>query len=733
MIDRDDFYVQYAEALQTYLQAKGEAGLAVGHELGRRALSARLSMLDIIENHSRLAEETERRRPDDRAAALQFLLRTLAEFDVATRGFLDSTMRYDQQPARSDGLADRDVFRDALVNSLQEGFFVANHVGAIVEINEAFVDITGYGPDALPYQPPYPWVNDETTTNKRLSALREHGSITTETAIRHRDGTVRWVAISINAVTAQRTDHHAYVGTIRDVTAERAVVERERAVARLATAVSVAKNVDEVLSMALAQSRSRLDTRRLTACVWRQGEPDPAVHTAGEPRVSTWSDLDEDWRRTFADARDWLPLTVTPVGAEPSTGTTRGFVAVLTGARDVVVGLEHAVPRAVGAEDRQYVMALFGHISLAMQHVRQLEIARDTSLTLQRSLLPASTLPVGCAVRYEPAVSPLEIGGDFYDVLPVGEDRIGIIVGDCVGRGLSAAAVMGQLRASTRALLLTGAEPARLLEHLDSVTEFIPDAFCATVFVAIADLDSQTLEYSSAGHVPPVFAPGSARPELLTDGRSVPLGVHRDSPRPHAVRPLPAGSTLLLYTDGLIERRDQAIDEQIGRVADAVADTAELSVEAVADEILRRLAPEAGYDDDVAIVVYRCPSAPLLIEEDASPRRLSDVRHRFAAWLEANGIEGPVADDIILVVNEACTNSVEHAYRGREPGRMRVEAQLRDGHVQICVADSGSWKTPPADPGTRGRGLVLIHKISDEVEVRGTDDGTSVEMSFRLP
>ena len=728
-----DFYVQYAAALTAFLESKAEASLAVGHELGRRALSERMSMLDIIENHSRLVEQIEQGTPGDSAVPLQFLLQTLAALDVATRGFLDGTRRYEQQRARADDLADRDEFRDALVNSLQEGFFVADHTGAIVEINDAFSEITGYGPAELPYQPPYPWVADnDSDANAKLSALRDGGRSTTETSIRHRDGSVRWVAISINAVTTQGVDRRVYVGTIRDITATRAMAERERAVARLATAVSVARTVDEVLAAALMQSRSRLDTQRVMAVVWPQGDSDPVVHTAGEPGVSKWPDLEEDWRRTFDDARDWLPLTVTPVGAAPSAGTTRGFVAVTSGARDVVVCLEHRVPRRVSDEDRQLVMALFGHISLAMQHIRQFEIARETSLTLQRSLLPANTLPAGSAVRYEPAVPPLEIGGDFYDVLPVGDNRIGIIVGDCVGRGLPAAAVMGQLRASTRALLLTGAGPAQLLEQLDSVAEFIPDAFCATVFVAIADMDGRTLHYSSAGHVPPVLATGSAPPELLTDGHSVPLAVQRSEPRPQAARPLTAGSTLLLYTDGLVERRDRSIDEQIDRVAKVVSETIDLPVESVADEILRRLAPETGYDDDVAIVVYRCPPLPLLIDDDADPRRLSDIRHRLAEWLSANDIGEPLADDIVLVANEASSNCVEHAYRGREPGRMRIEAEIRDGNVRICVVDSGSWKTPPDDPGTRGRGLLLMRTVSDQVDVSGTDDGTSVEMSFRL-
>ncbi len=726
-----DFYDRYAEALDAYLVARDEASLAIGHELGRRALTDRMSMLDIIENHSRLVAA--RKTPSDSPAALQFLLQTLATFDVATRGFLDGTKRYEQQRARADDLADRDNFRNALVNSLQEGFFVADREGALVEINDSFAEITGYGPAGLPYRPPYPWISDESASNARLAALTRDGSVEFETEIRHSDGRTRWIAVTINAVTAGGSDRHTYVGTVRDITATRAASVRERAVARLATAVSVARSVDEVLSITLTHSRSPLDAQRLIAVMWRAEEAAPAVYVAGDPQVSSWDDLDPDWRRTLEDARDWLPLTVTPVGAAPSAGTTRGFVAVLTGARDFVVCLEHREPRRITTEDRQLVSALVGHLSLAMQHVRQFEVARETSLTLQRSMLPPSELPAGFAVRYEPAVSPLEIGGDFYDVLSLGDDSIGITVGDCVGRGLSAAAVMGQLRASTRALLLSGAEPAKVLHQLDTVAEFIPDAFCTTVFVAIIDRATQTVRYSNAGHVPPVLAVGASPPELLTDGHSVPLAVHRDGPRPQAVHPLAPGSTLLVYTDGLVERRDESIDAQIDRVAAVLAESSTLPVESVADEILHRLTPESGYDDDVAFVLYRRPDTSLVIDYDATPRRLTEVRHRLGDWLRANSVPKTLAADIVLVVNEACTNCVEHAYRGQEPGRMRIDADSSDHRLRFRIADFGSWKRPPDDPGTRGKGLLLIRAVSDDVEVDGTDAGTTVTITFGLP
>ena len=724
-----DFHVQYAAALRAHLEAQDEDTLAVGHELGRRALQEQISILEIVENHSRLVDT-----PDsgiDAMVGLQFLLQTLAALDVVTRGFLDGTKRYEQQRARAEDLADRDEFRTALVNSLQEGFFVADRTGAVIEINDAFTDITGYGADGVPYGWPHPWMAGDKAANKRLARLIAQGTLEAEAPIRHRDGHIVFVAMSVNAVTSPSTDgdtEDTYVGTIRDITAARSAAERERAVAHLATAVSVAKGVGEVLSTMLDECSTTLGVRHVAAVTWPMSDLDPTVHLAGTSRASQWNDLEPPLRRSLEDARAWLPLAVEPVGWAPGSDTAHGIVATLS--RDITLWLEFGEPRRVSAEDRQLVTALVGHLSLAMQHVRQFEHARDTSLTLQRPMLAPTELPAGFAARYEPAVSPLEIGGDWYDVLPVGDHRIGVIVGDCVGRGLSAAAVMGQLRASARALLLTGAEPATLLEQLDSVAAFIPDAFCTTVFVAILDTLSETLIYSSAGHVPGVLAAPASRPQLLTNARSVPLAVQSDDPRPQAVAALAAGSTLLLYTDGLVERRDEPIDAGIARVTKLLTQTIELPVDAVADAMLDKLAPAVGYDDDVAIVLYRHPGSTLVIENDAIPTRLSDVRHQLAAWLRSADVSESLAADIVLVVNEACSNSVEHAYRGREPKTMRIEA-TRDGrHIYVQVTDSGSWKTPPADPGTRGRGLLLMRALSDGVELDGTAEGTTVGMRF---
>jgi PAS domain S-box-containing protein len=733
MTDTDDFHAQYIAALQTYLDARDEDSLAVGHELGRRALQQRISMLDIIEHHAQLVLELSKDFRNDAPVALEFLMQTLAPLDVATRGFLDGNKRYAEQRARAEGLADRDKFRTALVNSLQEGFFVADSEGAIIEMNNAFIEILGYPNDSLPYRWPHPWLVDVQTADDQQSRVRSHGSAHYETPVRHRDGHLAWVMVSINAVSGGGADQDMYVGTVRDITAERAFAARESAVLRLATAVAVAKSVAELLSITLEECRSAIDAQRVVAVTWPTAEGEPTVQVAGEPSESTWRGLDPWLRHTFQDARHQLPLTAKTVDRPDNPGKAQGLVAVLSGTGDLAMWLELRSPRWVSAEDRLLVTVLIGHLSLALQHVRQFESARETSLTLQRAMLPPVEPPPGFVVRYEPAVPPLEIGGDWYDVLPIGEHRIGIVVGDCVGRGLPAAAIMGQLRSSARALLINGAQPALLLEQLDSAASLIPDAYCTTVFLAILDTESGVLQYSNAGHMPAVLAAPESGTSVLTDARTVPLAVRRDGPRPQASQLLPPGSTLLLFTDGLVERRRESIDDGIARAADVLLETTKLPLEAVADAVLRELAPAAGYDDDVAMVIYRHQQAPLRIGSDATADQLADIRHRLSEWLRAADVPDALAADIVLVINEACTNCVEHAYRGHSVGTMLTEVKVVDGEVRARVTDSGSWKTPAINPGNSGRGLVLMRVISDTMEIDSGPTGTTVDITFRLP
>ena len=734
MSSNGDFHVQYVAALRKYLDVRDEDTLAVGHELGRRALQEQISTLEIIENHVRLVLELAKEFRVEEPAALEFLLQTLAPLDVATRGFLDGARRYAEERARAEGLADRDKFRTALVNSLQEGFFVADHEGSVIEMNNAFIEILGYPAEGLPYRWPHPWLVDKKTAREQQSLVQSSGSAEYETPIRHRDGHLAWVKVSINAVKETDSDRDVYVGTIRDITAERAFAARESAVLRLATAVAVAKSVAELLSITLDECRTAIDVQRVVAVSWPSGDGEPTVQAAGEPAESSWRELDPWLRNTFQDARHQLPLTAKPVDRPDNPGKAQGLVAVLSGTGDLALWLELCNPRWVSAEDRLLVTVLIGHLSLAVQHVRQFESARETSLTLQRAMLPPVQPPPGFAVCYEPAVPPLEIGGDWYDVLSIGDNRIGIVVGDCVGRGLPAAAIMGQLRSSARALLINGAQPALLLEQLDSAASLIPNAYCTTVFLAILDTESGVLEYSNAGHMPAVLAwPEPGQTTTLTDATSVPLAVRRNKPRPQASRVLPPGSTLMLFTDGLVERKRESIDDGIARAANALVETMKLPLDAVPAAVVRELAPASGYDDDVAMVIYRHRPALIRIESRATADQLVDIRHRLAAWLRAAEVPDTLAADIVLVANEACTNCVEHAYRGHRVGTMLLEATTADGEVQARVTDRGSWKTPAGDPGNAGRGLVLMRALSNRMEIDSSPTGTTVHLGFRLP
>ncbi|MFF3223800.1 SpoIIE family protein phosphatase [Nocardia suismassiliense] len=768
-----DFLDEYAKALRRHLDSPSQGTLAEGYELGRRALVEGISLLDLNENHFRVVQSAEHAAGigggDSRLAesALEFLLQTLAALDIATRGYLDGVGRYEQQRSRADDLAGRDAFRTALVESLQDGFFVADSHGAIVEVNSAFGALTGYGAADVPFALPHPWsMPDGLVLSSDLQAVAtgRYPDLGTEAQrfvipIRHRDGRTVWLAVSTSALIKPENNERIFVGTIRDVTAEHDAQARDQAASRLATAVAAATSVVEVLAVGLDEVRRTVGAQTAVVAVWPSRHVEPEVYVSGAEGANGPENAELDARARAmlerARRRPGRSLFAIPEGTESS----EGIVAPLGETGDAALWLRFAAPRAISAADWTLFSLLIGHLSLAVQRARNFDQARSTSLTLQRAMLGPIELPPRFSVHYEPALPPLEIGGDWYDVVPLRDGTIGVVVGDCVGRGLSAAVVMGQLRTAARALLLRGAGPAQLLAELDTVAGRIPGAMCTTVCAAVLDPVRGLVRYSSAGHMPPILADVEATGRLLEGGRSVPLATFDPPRRPEATTALTPGSTLVLFTDGLVEQRGIDIDDSFAKIAAVLADTSAKLPREVADAVLSRLRPAAGYDDDVAMVVYRQPPAPLRLEVPAHPDELAALRRTLKAWLAAAAVPHDLASDLVAAANEACSNSIEHAYRNgavpsgrpastdrsmgrvsktlRDPAadinRVQLSATCNTETVVITVTDAGSWKPRSADPGYRGRGIDMMRALTEELDIDHTGPGTRVRMSVTLP
>lgn len=242
---------------------------------------------------------------------------------------------------------------------------------------------------------------------------------------------------------------------------------------------------------------------------------------------------------------------------------------------------------------------------LRSAHAREREVA----LALQEAMLPTRRQGAGhqIAVRYRPAVGSLNVCGDWYDVVDlVGGNRIGVSVGDIVGHGLAAAGVMGQLRSALSATSRVADGPAEALDVLGRYANVVDGAESATVVTTFVDFDRHTITYSSAGHPPPALVHPDGSVEFLDRATDPPLDALPDPmPRPQATTTFSRGSTLVLYTDGLIERRREDIDKGLARLADSLVHHRNTDPEALADAVLLELLPHGGATDDTALIIVR--------------------------------------------------------------------------------------------------------------------------------
>jgi hypothetical protein len=252
----------------------------------------------------------------------------------------------------------------------------------------------------------------------------------------------------------------------------------------------------------------------------------------------------------------------------------------------------------------------------ALDRAQEQHTDHEISVRLQHSLLPGAMPSIEgaeLAVRYLPAALTADVGGDWYDAAVLPDRRLVVTVGDVGGKGVAAAALMGRLRIGLKAYAIEGYSPAEIVSRLDRLTAHLPEADFTTLAVASIDLSTGELRLCRAGHMPPLLIPASAPPRLVSDGGSTPVGLGlSDEPRSETAVFLQPGDAVLLFTDGLVERRDRSLEVGLEQLAAAVTGRSRESAEAIADAALTmRIDGERGPPDDVALLVIRYVPAPV--------------------------------------------------------------------------------------------------------------------------
>ena len=370
----------------------------------------------------------------------------------------------------------------------------------------------------------------------------------------------------------------------------------------------------------------------------------------------------------------------------------------------------------------------------AMDRARLFAMEHEVARVLQESLLPPALVEsptFEVSTRYEPAADHLEVGGDWFDVVHLPGDRLGVAVGDVVGHGLDAAAAMGQLRSALRALAMQDVGPIRVMDALESFAERTRGAQLSTVVYGELDPDTGEFRFCNAGHPPPLLE-HDGEIDVLEGGRSPLLAAGAEGPRPDHVVRIPPGGAIVLYTDGLVERRGEAFDRGIQRRGRALRATADLDPEGRADEILARLLDGVDRDDDVALLcVRRAPDADRCLRAwvPSEASALSGLRHRADAWLRLRCLSDEDVDAAVLALNEAAANAIEH---GASPGgEVVVAMEMRGEDLEMRVHDRGRWQERPS-AGDRGRGLLLMRALMDDVHVESAEGGTTVTLRRRI-
>ncbi|GAA3498951.1 SpoIIE family protein phosphatase [Streptomyces prasinosporus] len=367
---------------------------------------------------------------------------------------------------------------------------------------------------------------------------------------------------------------------------------------------------------------------------------------------------------------------------------------------------------------------------------------RETAVTLQRSLLPQELEEpddLRIAATYHPGGTEAAVGGDWYDVITLGGGRTALVIGDVMGRGVRAAAVMGQLRTAVRAYARLDLPPHEVLQLLDGLATEIDANQIATCAYAIHDPNEGRLVYASAGHLPILVRDESGTVRRADEPTGPPLGTGGWMHTSGSI-PLGPGSTAVLYTDGLVERRNEDLDEGIAALERALAG-ATGTPQVVCDRLVRSAGVTPDHDDDVAVLVLQHPARKgpeselfrnaaleLLGGVEAAPRARAFASGVLTSWRFP-----PDLHDLgVLAASELVANSLQH---GTPPMRLRLRRTDRRLIIEVTDGDDHLPRRRRAEPGDEsGRGIAIVATIASHWGSRRTPGGgKAVWCEFVLP
>ncbi|MEU9478895.1 SpoIIE family protein phosphatase [Streptomyces sp. NPDC048191] len=594
--------------------------------------------------------------------------------------------------------------------------------------------------------------------------------------IRCRDGTPRWTHTQGYIRRDGTGRPRRVIGIVRDATEELAESEVRSLRAAQDEAFRQQTNVVQAVSAALAHARSVRDVisalndtdgfRHLGAAsmvmglveagrirLVAEGPVDASVPGTQVTRIDEQYPMSEVVRtlvprfiespEEFAEGYPilWPHLTDLRV-------TSAAYLPLIAQARPIgAMGLLYSDRRGFSTEERAVLVALGSTVAQSLQRAMLYEREKDLAQSLQQAMLPR-TIPsvrgADIAVRYRAATAGgalgRDIGGDWYDLIPLPGGRVGAVIGDVQGHDTHAAAVMGQLRIVLRAYAAEGHTPATVMARASVFLHELDTDRFATCLYAEADLSTGVLQAVRAGHIDPLVRHSDGTCSRVPVEGGLPLGLSAEFGRldyPVSTLQLEPGHTLLLCTDGLVEQPGADLDDGMRRLSALVADGPE-DVLALADRLIR-MAEDRGGDDDVALLLLRrrVPEAPpaggRLQQHVASgdAEALIQARHLIRAAVRSWGYRDR-ADEIELVADELITNALLHT---EGSAIVTLRALDHGAHrLRIEVEDSSSAlprRLDAGEDGVSGRGLLLVERLADAWGVEARGGGKAVWCEFR--